>query len=133
MLGLGLWSLWRRFRGRLYEDGLLHRAALLMGPSGFVAVLAGWVTTEVGRQPFTVYGLLRTADSLAPVAAPAVGASLLAFIVVYFFVFGAGTFYILRLMNRLPGSADGGDEGPTRAAGITPASQLRPDAFVPGE
>ena len=55
--------------------------------SGFVAVLAGWITTEVGRQPYTVYGLLKTSDSLAPIAAPAVAASLLAFIIVYFFVF----------------------------------------------
>merc|ERR1712147_291347 len=102
MLGLGLWALVRRVQGRLYESPLLHRAAVAMGPAGFVAVLAGWVTTEVGRQPYTVYGLLRTGDSLAPVAAPAVAASLIAFIVVYFFVFGAGTFYILRLMNRLP-------------------------------
>ena len=69
-----------------------------MGPSGFVAVLAGWITTEVGRQPYTVYGLLRTADSVSPIDAPAVAASLVAFIVVYFAVFGAGIFYILRLM-----------------------------------
>jgi len=96
-------------------------------------VLAGWVTTEVGRQPYTVYGLLRTGDSLAPVAAPAVAASLIAFIVVYFFVFGAGTFYILRLMNRLPGTHGDDESGPMRAAGITPASQLARDAFVPGE
>ena len=71
-------------RGRLYEDRWLHRTAIVMGPMGFVAMLAGWITTEVGRQPFTVYGLLRTSDSLAPVAAPAVAASLIAFIVVYF-------------------------------------------------
>lgn len=91
MLGLGGWSLWRRMRGQLYASPMLLRAAIVMGPMGFVAVLAGWITTEVGRQPFTVYGLLRTSDSLAPVAAPAVAASLVAFIVVYFFVFGAGT------------------------------------------
>jgi len=103
MLGLGVWSLLARGRGRLYDAPWLHRAALALGPSGFVALLAGWVTTEVGRQPFTVYGLLRTADSLAPVAAPAVAASLVAFIVVYFFVFGAGLFYILRLMADIPG------------------------------
>lgn len=133
MLGLGLWALVRRVQGRLYDSPLLHRAALVMGPAGFVAVLAGWVTTEVGRQPYTVYGLLRTGDSLAPVAAPAVGASLLAFIMVYAFVFGAGTFYILRLMNRLPGTMDDDEGGPTRAAGITPAAQLDPDAHVPGE
>ena len=133
MLGVGLWALLRRVQGRLYESSMLHRAALVMGPSGFVAVLAGWITTEVGRQPYTVYGLLRTGDSLAPIDAPAVATSLLAFIVVYFFVFGAGTFYILRLMNRAPGADDGNAEGPTRTAGITPASQLAPEAFVPGE
>ena len=133
MLGLGLWALVRRVQGRLYESPLLHRAAVAMGPAGFVAVLAGWVTTEVARQPYPVYGLLRPGDSLAPVAAPAVAASLIAFIVVYFFVFGAGTFYILRLMNRLPGTHGDDESGPMRAAGITPASQLARDAFVPGE
>lgn len=100
MLGLGLWSFWRRLRGSLYEGRWLKHAVILMGPMGFVAVLAGWITTEVGRQPFTVYGLLRTADSLAPVDAPAIAVSLLAFIIVYFFVFGAGTVYILIMMNK---------------------------------
>jgi cytochrome d ubiquinol oxidase subunit I len=60
MLGTGLWSLVARVRKRMYEWIWMHRAAVAMGPSGFVAVLAGWVTTEVGRQPFTIYGLLRT-------------------------------------------------------------------------
>ncbi|MDN2662686.1 cytochrome ubiquinol oxidase subunit I [Psychromonas sp. 14N.309.X.WAT.B.A12] len=117
MLGLAVWSFWRRMRGKLYDDDWLKRAAIVMGPMGFVAVLAGWVTTEVGRQPFTVYGLLRTSDSLAPIAAPAVAVSLIAFIVVYFFVFGAGTYYILRLMNKLP-AASGVDmnDGPIRTA-----------------
>lgn len=117
MLGLGVWSLWRRIRGKLYDDDLLKRAAIVMGPMGFVAVLAGWVTTEVGRQPFTVYGLLRTTDSLAPIDAPAVAVSLIAFIIVYFFVFGAGTYYILRLMNK-PTATSGLEinDGPTRTA-----------------
>ncbi|WP_324752188.1 cytochrome ubiquinol oxidase subunit I [Roseovarius sp. Pro17] len=106
MMGIGLWSLWARWRGRLYEAPWLHRAALAMAPSGLIAVLAGWVTTEVGRQPFTVYGLLRTAASAAPLAAPAVGASLVAFIVIYFAVFGAGTYYILRLMSHSPDSGE---------------------------
>ena len=122
MLGLGLWSGWQRLRGRLFDDDWLLRAAILMGPSGFVAVLAGWVTTEVGRQPFTVYGLLRTADSASPLAAPAVGASLIAFIAVYCAVFGAGVFYVLRLMKQSPGKEGPiEDLGPTRAGGITPA------------
>ena len=100
MLGLGLWAALARLRGRLYDAPLLHRLALLMGPTGFVAVLAGWITTEVGRQPFTVYGLLRTSESLAPIEAPAVATSLIAFIVVYFFVFGAGTWYIVAMMRK---------------------------------
>ncbi|MBX2837171.1 MAG: cytochrome ubiquinol oxidase subunit I, partial [Gammaproteobacteria bacterium] len=87
---------------------------------------AGWVTTEVGRQPFTIYGLLRTTDSLAPVDAPAVATSLLAFIVVYFFVFGAGTLYILRMMNKRPSTPKLGlQDGPIRTVGITPTPQLR--------
>ena len=125
MLGLGIWSLWARWRNVLYRDSWLHMAAVAMGPTGFVAVLAGWVTTEVGRQPFTVYGLLRTSDSLAPIAAPAVATSLIAFIIVYFFVFGAGVFYIMRMMSKPPGG--GGRElskGPLRSAGITPAAQI---------
>ena len=122
MLLVGLWSLWARWRDCLYDNRLLHRASVLMGPSGFVAVLAGWYTTEVGRQPYTVYGLLRTSDSLSPVAAPAVGASLVAFIIVYFLVFGAGVFYLLRLMRRVPVLDEDHelDHAPTRTAGITP-------------
>jgi cytochrome d ubiquinol oxidase subunit I len=132
MLGLGAWSLLARWKGHLYNAPWLHRTAILMGPTGFVAVLAGWITTEVGRQPFTVYGFLRTSDSLSPVAAPAVAASLIAFIVVYFFVFGAGTFYILRMMNKRPATPNLGlNDGPIRTAGITPAPQVDPD-FIPG-
>ena len=123
MLGLGLWSLVARWRGRLYEWPMLHRAALVMGPSGFVAVIAGWVTTEVGRQPYTVYGLLRTAESVSPLAAPAVATSLIAFVIVYFAVFGIGTWYILRLMSKPPMPGEAGAEAehePLRSAGITP-------------
>ncbi len=82
--GLGMLSLGARARGRLYEWKLLHRFALVMGPSGLVAVLAGWLTTEVGRQPWTIQRLMRTAESASPLAAPAVAASLLAFVIVYF-------------------------------------------------
>jgi cytochrome d ubiquinol oxidase subunit I len=125
MLVVGLWSLWARFRKNLYTNSWLHRAALAMGPSGFVAVLAGWYTTEVGRQPYTVYGLLRTSDSLSNVDAEAIGASLLAFIIVYFVVFGAGVFYILRIVSKPPdGEQEELRDGPIRTAGITPAQQL---------
>ena len=126
MLGMGLWSLLRRLQGaKLYHDRWLHRVALLMTPSGFLAVLAGWITTEVGRQPYTVYGVLTTAQSVSPVAAPAVGASLLAFIIIYFFVYAAGVFYLLRLAKEPPDGANPEIErGPMHAAGITPGPAL---------
>jgi cytochrome d ubiquinol oxidase subunit I len=123
MLGVGLWSLVARWRRKLFDWPELHRAALIMGPSGLVAVIAGWVTTEVGRQPYTVYGLLRTADSVSPLAAPAVAASLIAFVIVYFAVFGIGTWYILKLMAKSPHTGEAGAEAehaPIRSAGITP-------------
>ena len=134
MVALGLWSLLARLRGRLFEARGLHRAAVAMGPAGFIAVLAGWITTEVGRQPWTVYGLLTTADSVAPIDAQAVGASLVAFIVVYFAVFGAGTFYILRLMHQAPEPTEMEPlprDVPMRAAGITPGPVMATDPDSP--
>jgi cytochrome bd ubiquinol oxidase subunit I len=125
MLGLGLWSFVRRFqRDGLYRDKWLHRASLIMAPTGFIAVIAGWITTEVGRQPFTIYNQLRTAQSVAPIDAAAVATSLLVFIVVYFFVFGAGIFYILRLCNSPPKHIDDISHAPSRSTGITPAIAL---------
>ena len=98
----GLVSLWLRWRRRLYCAPLFHKVALAMGPSGFIAVLAGWTVTETGRQPFSVYGLLRTADSVSPVDAPAVAVSLAIFVIVYFAVFGFGIYYILRMLRKPP-------------------------------
>jgi cytochrome d ubiquinol oxidase subunit I len=122
---LGAWSLLGRWRKKLYDWRGLHRFALLMGPMGFIAVICGWVTTEVGRQPWVVYGLLRTRDAVSPIAAPAVTGSLLAFVVVYFTVFAAGTVYILRLMGHAPAAGEAaGAEGPIRSAGITPAASI---------
>ena len=132
MLGLGIWGVVARVRGRLFDSPWLLRAAVAMGPMGFVAVIAGWVTTEVGRQPWTVYGHLTTADSVAPIEATAVASSLVAFIVVYFAVFGTGIFYILRLMAKAPeGGAPEDPRTPIRTAGITPGPTQRPDA-MPG-
>ena len=135
MLGLALWGLWARWRGTLHASPWLHRTAVLMGPTGFVAVLAGWVTTEVGRQPFTVYGLLRTAESASPLQAPAVAASLVAFVLVYFAVFGAGTIYILKLMGHAPHKGESGPEIgiPIRTAGVTPAHAIDPDRMQPAK
>jgi cytochrome d ubiquinol oxidase subunit I len=135
MLSLGVWSLIARARKRLYEWRLLHRAALVLSPAGYIAVIAGWVTTEVGRQPYTVYGELLTADSLSPLAAPAIATSLAVFALVYFTVFGIGAGYIVRMMGRLPTPQElEPPHIPQHAAGITPASavdHLVPPAGVP--
>ncbi|MYA17509.1 MAG: cytochrome ubiquinol oxidase subunit I [Gammaproteobacteria bacterium] len=103
---LGLSSLVLRRRQSLFESPAFLRTAVAMGPSGFVAIVAGWVTTEVGRQPYTVYGLLLTADSASPIDTPAVAASLTAFVIVYLVVFGCGIWYLLRMMRRGPAETE---------------------------
>jgi cytochrome d ubiquinol oxidase subunit I len=133
MLGLALWGAWRRWRGDLYHSRRLLWSAVAMGPAGFVAVISGWIVTEVGRQPFTIYGHLKTSDSAAPLQVEAVATSLTAFIVVYFLVFGAGTFYLFRLMKKPPEAGPRiEDLGPTRTAGITPAPAAD-KKFIPAE
>ncbi|HLW24825.1 MAG TPA: cytochrome ubiquinol oxidase subunit I [Steroidobacteraceae bacterium] len=116
MLLLGVLGLVLRLRNQLYETRWFHRFALAMGPSGLIALLAGWITTEVGRQPWVVYGVLRTADAVSPLSSQQVGTSLLIFIVVYFLVFGTGGYYMLKLMAKGPDVGDkagdvGGDAG----------------------
>lgn len=126
MLTLGAWAAFSAWRGRFFDTVWLQRMALAMGPAGFVAVLAGWVTTETGRQPFTVFGVLRTAESASPLAAPAVAASLVAFVIVYFFVFGVGTWFIVKLMATEPTP---GEPPPSEAAAVEVGS-LPPDAAI---
>jgi cytochrome d ubiquinol oxidase subunit I len=102
MLGLGLWSLWLRRKGGLFENRWFLTAAMLMTPSGFGAILFGWYTAEIGRQPFVVYGLLRTADAVSPVTKGAVTASLVTFVIVYAFIFGFGSYYLAKLLRKGP-------------------------------
>lgn len=88
------------FRGFLYENKYLHYLWIIMAPSGFIAILAGWFVTEIGRQPYTAYGILKTAKSVSPaILGPQVAASLAAFIVIYTFIFGAALFYIFKLVK----------------------------------
>ncbi len=106
MLLTGLISVYLRYRRTLYTNSLFQRCVVIMGPSGLIALLAGWITTEVGRQPFTVYGLLRTSDSVSPIDLPAVTASLASFVVAYVLVFGAGIFYVFRQLRTAPVAMD---------------------------
>jgi cytochrome bd ubiquinol oxidase subunit I len=102
MIALGLWGAWLWWRKRIETTPWFLRFAVVMGPTGFIAVVAGWIVAEVGRQPYTVFGVLRTADSVSPVSAGAVSASLLGFIIVYAVVFSVGALYVLRLIAEGP-------------------------------
>lgn len=102
MITMGFWSLWGRYRRTLFQSRPLLRLALFMGPMGLVAIIAGWLTTEIGRQPWIIYNVMRTADAVTPHGAPEVALTLLLFIVVYFVVFGAGIAYILQLIRKGP-------------------------------
>jgi cytochrome d ubiquinol oxidase subunit I len=102
MIAAGFWSVWLRWRNKLWSCRPFLKFIMLMGPSGLIALLAGWLTTEIGRQPWTVYGLLRTADSVSSHAAAELSVTLILFILVYFAVFGAGIIYLLRLVRIGP-------------------------------
>ena len=106
MVALGVWGAAVWALKRIDRASLYHRALVVAAPSGFIAVLAGWVSAEVGRQPYVVYGVLRTADAVSPVAAGTVATSLLFFMIVYAIVFSAGALYILRLMAKGPESEE---------------------------
>lgn len=104
MICVGLFSAYKYFKKQhLDPDSVwFHRAWMMMMPLGFIALLSGWFVTETGRQPYTVYGVIRTIDSVSPHAAEQVATTLLGFIILYILVFGAGSFYILRLIGQGP-------------------------------
>ncbi|SDI92349.1 cytochrome d ubiquinol oxidase subunit I [Pseudomonas flavescens] len=129
MILAGLWSLWLRWRGSLYQSRPFLYFCLWMGPSGLIAILAGWFTTEIGRQPWVVYGLMRTADGVSMHSAAQLGITLVLFVVVYFAVFGAGMSYVMRLVRKGPVSGEGDhqhDGGPgTRHTQARPLSAAK--------
>ena len=111
MILTGIWGFWLRLRGRLFENRTFLHLVVWMGPSGVLAILAGWFTTEIGRQPWVVYGLMRTADASSGHSAEQVGLTLALFVVVYFALFGAGISYVMRLVRRGPVTDEGKQEG----------------------
>jgi len=129
MLVLGLLGLWLRRGGRIYDNRPFLRMAMLMGPAGLVAILAGWFTTEIGRQPWIVHGLMRTADAVSAHGAGQVGFTLALFVLVYLVVFGAGTVFLLRIIAVGP-RVDGGDE-PLPGGPGQQRQQMRPLSAAP--
>lgn len=110
MLIVGWVGAWLWLRRRLFTTHWYLKYAQHAWPLGFIAILAGWYTTEIGRQPWVAYGILRTADAASPVAPSAVLTTLILFVLVYSCVFAMGIYYINRLI----------DHGPTGAAAETP-------------
>ncbi len=116
MLAVVAAGLWLRYRGRLYDTAWFQRACLWSAPLGFIAVIAGWTTTEVGRQPWVVQGLLRTRDAVSPsLTTIDVALSLALYVVVYVVVFGAGLFLLLRLIKAGPGDQEAAAPSPLGA------------------
>ncbi|PTT60334.1 cytochrome ubiquinol oxidase subunit I, partial [Pseudomonas sp. HMWF007] len=125
MIFTGLWSLWLRKRDTLYTSRPFLYLALWMGPSGLIAILAGWFTTEIGRQPWVVYGLMRTADASSNHSFMQMSITLIMFVLVYFALFGAGLGYMMRLVRKGPKTDEGketNDGGPGQKR--TPARPL---------
>ena len=113
MIATGVIAIVLYFRKRLFDTRWFQYWCMALTPAGFVSVLAGWFVTEVGRQPWIVHGLMRTQEATSPVIGTSIAISLAAFIIVYVFVFGAGSYYILRLIGKGPEDAEAayGDHG----------------------
>ena len=90
------------FRKRLFDTRWFQYWCIAMTPAGFIAVLAGWFVTEIGRQPYIIQGVMRTSEALSPVIGPAIAISLGAFVLTYSVVFGAGAYYIVKLIKKGP-------------------------------
>lgn len=126
MLALALAGLWRWRRGTLGSGRAYLVAWVAMIPSGFVALLTGWYVAEVGRQPWVVQGLMRTADAVSQIPASSVLASLITFVVVYIGIFGAGLWYLVKLFRMGPVAAPPRDEPPTPVHGAPRRTPSRP-------
>ena len=133
MLILGLWGTLLRWRGRLYDSRAFLRFAMLMGPSGLIAILAGWFTTEIGRQPWVIYGVMRTEHAVSNHSALALSTTLIMFIVMYCAVFGTGISYMLKLVAKGPSTDDEEESARDRGQALRPARPLSaaPDDINP--
>jgi cytochrome d ubiquinol oxidase subunit I len=129
MIVLGGVALFVRLRGKLYSSRWVQRYALGMGPAGLAAILFGWMTTEIGRQPWIVYGLMRTSEAVSPHGAAPVALTLAIFVVVYFAVFGAGTWYGLKIIAKGPATGESND--PVDGGPGQPRTPSRPLSAAP--
>jgi len=131
MLALGLWGAILRWRGTVYGNRPFLVSALCMGPAGLIAVLAGWITTEAGRQPWVVYGVLRTQDAVSNHSVLALSVSLLMFVVIYLLVFGTGIGFMLKMVGRGPDKYGGqvSDKAPGQSGRPARPLSATPDEY----
>ena len=122
MILTGVMALVLHLRKRLFTTPWFQYWCMALTPSGFIAVLAGWFVTEIGRQPYIIYGVMRTAEAASPVGSQPIALSLAAFIVTYGVVFGAGVYYIARLIAKGPAADETvyGDHGVTKPPLVAP-------------
>ena len=132
MVLTGLVALILHFKKQLFDTRWFQLWCMALTPAGFIAVLAGWHVTEVGRQPWIVQGLMRTSDATSPVAGTSLAISLIAFVIVYIFVFGAGSYYILKLIGKGPeGKPEAyGDHGVEKPPIVTDVAGEKGDQHV---
>ncbi len=106
MILTGVMALVLHLRKRLFDTPWFQYWCMALTPSGFIAVLAGWFVTEIGRQPYIIYGVMRTAEAVSPVGGQPIALSLAAFVITYGVIFGAGVYYISRLIAKGPGNQE---------------------------
>ena len=127
---IGVWGAYTRYKGGLQKSVWFNRLCLIATPTGFIATLAGWFVAEVGRQPYTIYGVLRTGDSASPViSATMIATTLTVFLIVYGGLFGAYLYYLVKLIRVGPAlpPPENEDEAPDAIRGA------RPGLVVPAE
>ncbi|MEJ2102868.1 MAG: cytochrome ubiquinol oxidase subunit I, partial [Desulfobacterales bacterium] len=132
MITTGVMAIVLYLKKRLFDTRWFQYWCMALTPAGFITVLAGWLVTEVGRQPWIAHGLLRTQDATSPVMGTSVAISLAAFIIVYVFVFGAGSYYILRLIGKGPEETEAayGDHGVEKPPIVTRFSGKKGEQHV---
>lgn len=128
MVGLGLWfitlswlGIFYYFKNKLFSSKKILWLFVYSGPLGFIATIAGWYVAEIGRQPYVVYGLLKTADTVSAVTAEQVILSIGLFLLAYLISFSAYIYYVKRLINT----------GPTKEPGeiVLPGYASKPILF----
>jgi len=132
MIAIGLIGAWLWWRGRLFESRWFLKPVGYSWSLGFIAILAGWMVTEIGRQPWVVHGVLRTRDAVSPILTSNVAISLALFVVVYCVVFSVGALYIRRLLQKGPTPTSQAPDAALPNRPLSAAQQAAREAMAPG-